>query len=126
MRHKLHCKQLLSLLLSLVLMSALLPRANAENGAATRTVRVAFPEQACMSIIDHEGKVTGYNYDYLEKISEYTGWQMAYISYPDDDGTAAVSRALQDLEDGKVYLVPGAQLWDGLHHALRPCLGRSA
>lgn len=30
---------------------------------------------------------------------------MAYISYPDDDGTAAVIRALQDLEDGKVDLV---------------------
>ena len=105
MRHKLHCKQLLSPLLSLVLVSMLLPRANAENGAATRTVRVAFPEQAGMSIIGHEGKVTGCNYDHLEKISEYTGWQMDYIAYPDDDGTAAVIRALQDLEDGKVDLV---------------------
>ena len=105
MRHKLHCKQLLSPLLSLVLVSMLLPRANAENGAATRTVRVAFPEQAGMSIIGHEGKVTGCNYDHLEKISEYTGWQMDYIAYPDDDGTAAVIRVLQDLEDGKVDLV---------------------
>lgn len=104
MRHKLHCKKLLSLLLALVLTSALLPHANAEN-TERRTVRVAFPEQAGMSSIGREGKVTGYNYDYLEKISEYTGWNMAYIAYPSEDGTEAVNRALQDLQDGKVDLI---------------------
>ena len=104
MRHKLHCKKLLSLLLALVLTSALLPHANAEN-TERRTVRVAFPEQAGMSSIGREGKVTGYNYDYLEKLSEYTGWNMAYIAYPSEDGTEAVSRALQDLQDGKVDLI---------------------
>ena len=70
-----------------------------------RTVRVAFPEQAGMSIVERSGKITGYNYDYLEKIAEYTGWKMEYIAYPDEDGTQAVSNAINDLIEGKVDLL---------------------
>ncbi len=70
-----------------------------------RVVRVAFPEQAGMSSIGHNGRVSGYNYDYLEKISEYTGWEMEYVAYPSDDGNEAVGNAIQDLKDGKVDLL---------------------
>ena len=70
-----------------------------------RTVRVAFPEQEGMSFVARSGKITGYTYDYLQKISEYTGWNMEYVVYPDEDGTQAVSDALNDLMDGKVDLL---------------------
>lgn len=70
-----------------------------------RVVRVAFPEQAGMSVIGHSGKLTGYNYDYLEKISEFTGWKMEYIAYPSEDGNEAVGNAINDLMDGKVDLL---------------------
>lgn len=53
-------------------------------------MRVAFPTQEGMSYIGHSGKVTGYNYDYLEKVSEYTGLEMDYVAYPSDDGNEAV------------------------------------
>ena len=43
--------------------------------AEGRVVRMAFLEQEGMSFIGHTGKITGYNFDYLEKISEYTGWR---------------------------------------------------
>ena len=72
---------------------------------SVRTVRVAFPEQEGMSFIGRSGKITGYNYDYLQKISEYTGWKMEYIAYPDADANTAVSSALSDLMDGKVDLL---------------------
>ncbi len=62
------------------------------NASERRIVRVAFPEQAGMSSIDHNGRVFGYNYDYLEKISEYTGWEMEYVTYPSDDGIAGTDR----------------------------------
>lgn len=68
-------------------------------------VRVAFPEQPGMSYVGHTGKVTGYNYDYLEKISEYTGWQMEYVVYADADANKAVSQAMEDLQNGKVDLM---------------------
>lgn len=76
-----------------------------ESASARKVVRVAFPEQAGMSYIGRSGKVTGYNYDYLEKISEYTGWDMEYVAYPSDDGNEAVMTAMQDLMDGKVDLM---------------------
>ncbi len=68
-------------------------------------IRVAFPTQEGMSFFGHSGKVTGYNYDYLEKISEYTGWEMEYVPYGSADGNEAVGSALQDLQDGKVDLM---------------------
>ena len=76
------------------------------SGSSERTtIRVAFPTQEGMSYIGHSGKVTGYNYDYLEKISEYTGWEMDYIAYPSADGNEAVGSAISDLTEGKVDLL---------------------
>lgn len=83
---------------------AMAPVVRAE-GTLRRRVRVAFPEQAGMSYIGQTGKLTGYNYDYLEKISEYTGWEMEYIAYPAEDGNEAVGNAIQDLTDGNVDLL---------------------
>ena len=74
-----------------------------ENAAAEtdrQTIRVAFPTQEGMSFFGHSGKVTGYNYDYLEKISEYTGWEMEYVPYGSADGNEAVGSALSDLASG--------------------------
>ena len=70
-----------------------------------QVVRVAFPTQEGMSFIGHSGKVTGYNYDYLEKISEYTGWKMDYVLYPSNDGNEAVGNAINDLTEGNVELL---------------------
>lgn len=96
-------KRLASLLLCAVLLLALSPSTFAET--EQKTIRVAFPTQEGMSFFGHSGKVTGYNYDYLEKISEYTGWQMEYIPYGSADGNEAVGNALADLQEGKVDLM---------------------
>ncbi|MDO4483982.1 MAG: ATP-binding protein [Clostridia bacterium] len=89
------------LLLLLLVFAASFALAEGER----RVVRVAFPEQRGMSEIDNTGKLMGYNYDYLEKISEYTGWQMEYITYPATDANDSVMNAMQDLSDGKVDLL---------------------
>ena len=65
-----------------------MPYAAAETDR--QTIRVAFPTQEGMSFFGHSGKVTGYNYDYLEKTSEYTGWEMEYVPYGSADGNEAV------------------------------------
>lgn len=41
-----------------------------------RKVRIAFPEQEGMSVVGENGSLTGYNYEYLGKIAEFTGWDM--------------------------------------------------
>ena len=80
-----------------------MPYAAAETDR--QTIRVAFPTQEGMSFFGHSGKVTGYNYDYLEKISEYTGWEMEYVPYGSADGNEAVGSAINDLMDGQVDLM---------------------
>ena len=97
-------EKIISGLMAVVLLLALVPRAHAQE-QTQQTIRVAFPTQEGMSFFGHSGKVTGYNYDYLEKISEYTGWQMEYVAYGSADGNEAVGSALTDLQDGKVDLM---------------------
>lgn len=87
----------------LVFLNFLLPVHAAEP--EQRIIKVAFPTQEGMSFVGHSGKVTGYNYDYLEKISEYTGWEMDYVLYASNDGNEAVGSAISDLTDGKVDLM---------------------
>lgn len=85
--------------------SAAAQEQESESESDRTVIRVAFPTQEGMSFIGHSGKVTGYNYDYLEKISEYTGWQMEYVLYPSNDGNEAVGNAISDLTEGKVDLL---------------------
>ena len=103
------CKTVFPRIGAVFLMLLLIPLcfvfpAHAEE-SERRVVRVAFPEQAGMSYVSRTGKVTGYTYDYLQKISEYTGWEMEYVAYPAENGSEAVSNALADLQDGKVDLL---------------------
>ena len=103
-------RRTLSLFTAVVLAFAFAPKARAaeadQSASGDRTVvRVAFPEQEGMSQIDRSGKLSGYNYDYLEKISEFTGWQMEYVAYSGKDGNEAVGNAMEDLMDGKVDLM---------------------
>ncbi len=109
MKLKKRLTHITGLLLSLILFAAPVQRVLAEEEAIPasdrRVIRVAFPTQEGMSFFGHSGKVTGYNYDYLEKISEYTGWEMEYVPYGSADGNEAVGSAINDLKDGKVDLL---------------------
>lgn len=90
--------------LAALTLAASMPYAAAETDR--QTIRVAFPTQEGMSFFGHSGKVTGYNYDYLEKISEYTGWEMEYVPYGSADGNeAAGSLRENNLRDRDVLRV---------------------
>ena len=73
-----------------------------ENGG--RTVRVAFPLQDGMSYFRSDGTPDGYNYIYMEKLAEYTGWQIEYALYDTGDEDRDIKNAMSDLESGKVDL----------------------
>lgn len=75
----------------------------AENG--NRMVRVAFPEQEGMGYVEANGACSGYNYEYLEKVSEYTGWSMEYVKYTEEDQSEAIRKAMDDVAAGKVDLL---------------------
>lgn len=108
MKLKRKLSHVVSFLLGLALIAVPVQSVSAEAGEAQtdrQTIRVAFPTQEGMSFFGHSGKVTGYNYDYLEKISEYTGWEMEYVPYGSKDGNEAVGSAISDLQEGKVDLL---------------------
>ena len=71
----------------------------------SRTVRVAFPLQAGMSYFRSDGTFTGYNYTYMEKLSEYTGWKIEYVPYNSGNQNKDIENAMDDLESGKVDLL---------------------
>ena len=100
MRNQKRIRGILAGILAAVCMAQMMPQAPAETDR--RTIRVAFPTQEGMSFFGLSGKVTGYNYDDLEKISEYTGWEMEYVADGSADGNEAVGSAISDLRDGKV------------------------
>lgn len=59
-----------SVLLGLAMVAVPVQSVSAEDSEADtgrQTIRVAFPTQEGMSFFGHSGKVTGYNYDYLER-----------------------------------------------------------
>lgn len=70
-----------------------------------RKVRVAFPEQEGMSVVGENGFLTGYNYEYLGKIAEFTGWDMEYVTYNSEDGNEAVLNAMNEVREGKIDLL---------------------
>ena len=114
MRKQKRIRGFLAGILAAVCLVQTMPQAAAETGDASgndapetarQTIRVAFPTQEGMSFFGLSGKVTGYNYDDLEKISEYTGWEMEYVAYGSADGNEAVGSAISDLREGKVDLI---------------------
>ena len=71
----------------------------------TRTVRVAFPMQEGMSFFRSDGTPTGYNYTYVGKLAEYTGWKIEYVPYNSGDTNKDIQDAMNDLAEGKVDLL---------------------
>lgn len=65
------------------------------------TLKVAFPIVEGMSEISDNGQRRGIIVDYLNEISNYTGWQYEYINVDD------ASKMLSDFESGKFDLMGG-------------------
>ncbi len=70
-----------------------------------QVIRVAFPLQEGINEYRADGTPTGYNYDYLEKLAEYTGWEIEYVPYEEEDENQAIQHAIDDLQAGKVDLL---------------------
>ena len=73
----------ISFFLAAVLSAALiLPGAAQETThlrKISRTIRIGFPIQEGFSQIDEKGNFSGYTYDYLMEIAQYTGWNYEFI-----------------------------------------------
>lgn len=79
------------------------PAAFATSG---RTIRVAFPQQASVTWTGDTGKRSGYTYEYLERIAQYTGWDYEFVPV-EGSGAEALDESLDKLAQGSVDLVGG-------------------
>lgn len=71
---------------------------------ADTTVKVGFPIQQGLTGIDEKGNYSGYTYDYLKEIAQYTGWAYEFVEVPgtiDEQLTAL----MQMLENGEIDIL---------------------
>lgn len=85
----------------------LLP-AHAEN-VKSRTVRVAYPPQEGLTDFDEHGSYSGYTYEYLEEIAQYTGWDYEFVQV-NGDADESLQTLMEMLENGDIDLM-GAMLY---------------
>lgn len=89
-----------ALLVLLFLVSVAFPAAAQEGH---RKIRVGFPLQAGMSEMDHDGNFSGYTYEYLQEIAQYTGWEYEFVPIPESHAPMPVLMDL--LEQGHIDLL---------------------
>ena len=92
---------MLFVLLFTLLLGVIVP-VQAQSDGRTKTIRVAYREDADFINKSSSGVYKGYGVEYLNKISQYTGWRYEYINESWED-------QLADLKSGKVDLICNAQ-----------------
>ncbi|MEG2207554.1 MAG: transporter substrate-binding domain-containing protein [Clostridia bacterium] len=94
---------IICLLLSMMLLAVLCPPALAAK--APVKIRVAFPLQPDICERDDQGNYSGYTYDYLQKIAEFTGWEYEWIVPEDAALNESISEAMQLVKAGDADLL---------------------
>lgn len=81
----------------------------ADEGAADtshdhRVLRVGWPAQPGLSDSDGKGSYSGYSYDYLEQVAQYTGWNYEFIEV-EGSVNEQLSTLLSMLETGEIDIL---------------------
>ncbi len=77
-----------------------------EDAGRTRIVRVGFPMQEGLTEKDSSGKYSGYTYEYLEEIAQYTGWEYEFVELPGEINDV-LTQMLEQLKNGELDLLGG-------------------
>jgi len=89
---------------SLFLFISMIPAAFALEKSVHRTIRVGFFAFDGYHEIAADGKRSGYGYDFLQKLAQYTGWTYEYIGYD-----KSWQEMQQMLSEGKIDILTSAQ-----------------
>ena len=81
---------------------------------ATRTIRVAFPVQDGLTFFDENGNRSGYIYEYLEEVAQYTGWDYEFVDSPGSDLNKSLSILMDQVANGEVDLMGSMYYVDSL------------
>lgn len=90
---------------------------NTQEVKAENTVRVAFPIQKGITEIDDNGNYSGYTYDYLMEVSQYTNWKYEFVCV-DGDTNTQISTLMNMLINGEIDLMGGMLYMDSLKNLI--------
>lgn len=76
-----------------------------ESRAVDTTVRVGFIPDGNFYAMDEIGNMSGYNYDYLQKVAQYTGWDLEFILIEGDSLDSAYETSRIMLENEEIDLL---------------------
>lgn len=99
---KQHFKNLITLLI--VLSFALFLHPGSAFAQEARPIRVGFPSQPGLTYHNENGDYSGYTYEYLIEVAQYTGWSYEFVEL---EGTLdeQLTEMLQMLEDGELDIL---------------------
>lgn len=75
-------------------------------GNDNRTIRVAYPIQKGLTEIDEQGNYSGYTYEYLLEIAQYTGWNYEFVQVPGEINES-ITKLMKMLENGEIDIMGG-------------------
>ena len=78
--------------------------ASPAEAAGARVVRVGFPIQEGFTEIAPDGGYSGYTYEYLEQISQYTGWNYEFVTV-EGSINDQLTELLAQLEAGEIDML---------------------
>ncbi|MCC0640815.1 MULTISPECIES: diguanylate cyclase domain-containing protein [unclassified Clostridioides] len=79
-------------------------------GSDNRTIRVAYPIQKGLTELDKQGKYSGYTYEYLLEIAQYTGWNYEFVQVSGDENEV-LTKLMKMLEKGEIDIM-GSMLYN--------------
>ncbi|UDN62612.1 diguanylate cyclase domain-containing protein [Clostridioides sp. ES-W-0016-02] len=79
-------------------------------GSDNRTIRVAYPIQKGLTELDKQGKYSGYTYEYLLEIAQYTGWNYEFVQVSGDENEV-LTKLMNMLEKGEIDIM-GSMLYN--------------
>lgn len=97
-RHHRICRQWVVVLAVAVVFSGAAPVQCAESPA--KVIRVGWYQVDGLNDVDESGNPSGFDYDYLKAIGQYTGWQYEFVK-------ASWKDCLAMLENGQIDLLGG-------------------
>lgn len=106
-RYSFGARAVSALLIALLCTALLSARAESEQ-----TVRVAFIDQNALSYLDEDGNRAGYDYEYLQEIAQYTGWNYEFVDFAGDN--EGISAAMEQLKSGEIDLMTSLIYYDSL------------
>lgn len=70
----------------------------------SKVIRVGFPIQEGLTQLDEEGNYSGYTYEYLQEIAQYTGWEYEFVLIP-GDLNESLTTLMEMLEEGRIDIL---------------------